>query len=185
MCIRTLGQLTKNLDFEVPLWFIRSFNGCLLSSYYEYEHNKILYLAYKNAGCPVQLEFQINSKQLSSVSMCYAILRHISKSPTYEPSSCELSKMWTCIALTSGVSEIAACLPGSGRCPGGGNGSPLQYSSWRFSWTGEPGRLQTMGSQRDKHKWLTLSLSLHFTGLNFIYTCTFGRSFSIECKIQV
>ena len=76
-------------------------------------------------------------------------------------------------------------IPGSGRCPGGGNGSPLQYSSWRFSWTGEPGRLQTMGSQRDKHKWLTLSLSLHFTGLNFIYTCTFGRSFSIECKIQV
>ena len=86
------------------------------------------YLANKNAGCPVQLEFQINSKQLSSVSMCYAILRHISKSPTYEPSSCELSKMWTCIALTPGVSEIAACLPGSGRCPGGGNGSPLQYS---------------------------------------------------------
>ena len=32
-----------------------------------------------------------------------------SKSPTYEPSSCELSKMRTCIPSTSGVSEIAAC----------------------------------------------------------------------------
>ena len=34
-----------------------------------------------------------------------------SQSPTYEPSSCELSKMWTCIPSTSGVSEAAACPP--------------------------------------------------------------------------
>ena len=37
--------------------------------------------------------------------------RPYSKSPTYEPSSCELSKMRTCVPLMSGVSEIAACLP--------------------------------------------------------------------------
>ena len=32
------------------------------------------YLANKNAGCPLKLEFQSNSKQLSSVSMSYAIV---------------------------------------------------------------------------------------------------------------
>ena len=37
-------------------------------------------------------------------------------------------------------------IPGSGRSPGEGNGSPLQYSSWRIPWMEEPGRLQSMGS---------------------------------------
>ena len=27
-----------------------------------------------------------------------------SKSPTYEPSSCELSKMWTCVHMSNHVS---------------------------------------------------------------------------------
>ena len=31
-------------------------------------------------------------------------------------------------------------IPGSGRSPGGGNGSPLQYSSWKIPWTEDPGR---------------------------------------------
>ena len=34
-----------------------------------------------------------------------------SKSPTYKPSSCELSEMRLCIPSMPGVSEIAACLP--------------------------------------------------------------------------
>ena len=34
-----------------------------------------------------------------------------SKSPTYESSSCKLSKMWTCVPSTSGMGEIAACSP--------------------------------------------------------------------------
>ena len=33
------------------------------------------------------------------------------KSPTYQPSSCLLSKMGMCVPLKSGVSEIAACPP--------------------------------------------------------------------------
>ena len=32
---------------------------------------------------------------------------HYSKSPPYEPSSCKLSKMQTCISSVSGMSEIA------------------------------------------------------------------------------
>ena len=38
-------------------------------------------------------------------------------------------------------------IPGSGRYPGGGNGNPLKYSSWRISWTEEPGRLKSMELQ--------------------------------------
>ena len=47
--------------------------------------------------------------------------------------------------------EFMGSIPGSERSPGEGNGYPLQYSSWRIPWTEEPGRLQTMGSQRVGH----------------------------------
>ena len=50
-------------------------------------------------------------------------------------------------------------IPGSGRSPGEGNGNPLQYSCWKIPWMVEPGRLQSMGSQRVRHDWMT-SLSL-------------------------
>ena len=42
-------------------------------------------------------------------------------------------------------------ITGSGRCPGGGHGSPLQYSCLETPWIEEPGRLQSMGSQRVRH----------------------------------
>ena len=42
---------------------------------------------------------------------------------------------------------------------GEGNGTPPQYSCWKIPWTEEPGRLQSMGSRRDRHNWAT-SLSL-------------------------
>jgi len=38
-------------------------------------------------------------------------------------------------------------IPGLGRCPGEGNGNPLQHSPW----TEEPDRLQSMGLQRVGH----------------------------------
>ena len=40
---------------------------------------------------------------------------------------------------------------GSGRSPGVGNGNPLQYLPGRIVWTEDPGRLQSMGSQRVGH----------------------------------
>ena len=42
----------------------------------------------------------------------------------------------------------ASSIPGVGRSPGGGNGYPLQYSCLKNSMTEEPGRLQSMRSQR-------------------------------------
>ena len=43
-------------------------------------------------------------------------------------------------------------IPGSGRSPGEGNGiSHSSILAWRIPWTEKPGRLQSMGSQRDGH----------------------------------
>ena len=42
----------------------------------------------------------------------------------------------------------AGLIPGLGRCPGEGNGNPLQYSCWKVPWTEKPGGLQSMGSQK-------------------------------------
>ena len=42
-------------------------------------------------------------------------------------------------------------IPESGRYPGEENGNPFQYSYLGNSMTEEPGRLQSMGSQRVRH----------------------------------
>ena len=42
-------------------------------------------------------------------------------------------------------------IPGLGRFLGEGNGNPFQYSCLENPWTEEPGRLQSMGSQRVGH----------------------------------
>ena len=42
-------------------------------------------------------------------------------------------------------------IPGLERSPGEGNGNPLQYIAWKIPWTEEPGRLQSMGSERVKY----------------------------------
>ena len=42
-------------------------------------------------------------------------------------------------------------IAGSGRSPGGGNGSPLQYSCLENPWTEEPGGLPSITLQRVRH----------------------------------
>ena len=42
-------------------------------------------------------------------------------------------------------------VPGLERSPGEGNGNPLPILAWKIPWTKEPGRLQSMGSQRVRH----------------------------------
>ena len=42
-------------------------------------------------------------------------------------------------------------IPGLGRSPGEGNGNPLQYSCLENPIDGEPGGLQSTGSQRVGH----------------------------------
>ena len=54
-----------------------------------------------------------------------------------------------------------------------GNGTPLQDSCLENPWTEEPGRLQSMGSLRVRHAWMT-SLSL-FTFMHWRRKCTHSR----------
>ena len=42
-------------------------------------------------------------------------------------------------------------IPGSGRSPGEGNGNHSTILAWKIPWTEDPGRLQSMGSQRVGH----------------------------------
>ena len=49
-------------------------------------------------------------------------------------------------------------IPGSGRSPGEGNDNHSSILAWKSPWTEEPSRLQSMGSQRVGHDWVT---SLH------------------------
>ena len=45
----------------------------------------------------------------------------------------------------------AGLIFGSGRCPGGWHGNPLQYSCWKIPWTKEPGGLWSIGLNRVGH----------------------------------
>ena len=42
-------------------------------------------------------------------------------------------------------------IPGLGRSPEEGNGTHSSILAWKIPWTEEPGRLQSMGSQRVGH----------------------------------
>ena len=42
-------------------------------------------------------------------------------------------------------------IPGTGRSPGEGNGSPSHILAWRIPWTEEPGKVQSMGLRRARH----------------------------------
>ena len=53
-------------------------------------------------------------------------------------------------ATAEGVRDTGS-ITGSGRSPGEGPGSPLHILAWRIPWTEEPGRLQSIGSQRVGH----------------------------------
>ena len=50
----------------------------------------------------------------------------------------------------------------SGRSPGEGNGNTLRYSCLENSMDREPGGLQSMGSQRVRHDWMTNTFTFNY-----------------------
>ena len=52
-------------------------------------------------------------------------------------------------------STVTSSIPGSGWSPGEGNSNPLSILAWEIPRTEEPGRLQSMGSHRVEHNWVT------------------------------
>ena len=61
-------------------------------------------------------------------------------------------------------------IPGLGRHPGGGKGSPPQYSC-QYSSTEEPGGLQFMGLHRVRHDWTTNSAHHRYLASWFCLNC--------------
>ena len=56
-------------------------------------------------------------------------------------------------------------IPGLGRAPGEGMADHSSILAWKISWTEEPGGLQSIGSQRVEHDWVTNTyLHDHITG---------------------
>ena len=51
----------------------------------------------------------------------------------------------------AGSVRYAGLIPGLGRSPGEGYGSPIQFLAWKIPWTEEPGGLQSIGWQRVSH----------------------------------
>ena len=66
------------------------------------------------------------------------------------------------LPASAGDTGDMGSIPGSGRFPGIGNGHPLQYSCLETPRTEEPGRLQSMGSQRAGRDWVTEQLQPTF-----------------------
>ena len=84
-------------------------------------------------------------------------------------------------------------IPGSGRCPGVGNGNPLWYSAWKIRGQRKPGGLHSKALRRVVHDWALThlfpwivyslnSLSFCFSGKNLIFP---PRIFSLDIRFLV
>ena len=100
-----------------------------------------------------------------------AMQTSFSRGPSYQSlfSACTVYN-WPCVQARMGfpggsVDEMQETFdPGAEEIPGEGNGSPLQYSCLGNPWTEDPGRLQSMGSQRVRHYRTTDTFSQFATG---------------------
>ena len=69
-------------------------------------------------------------------------------------------------SANAGDARVTGSIPGSGRSPGEGNNSHLQYSCLGNPMHKEAGGLQTMGLQRVRHDLATEQQSIIFYTLN-------------------
>ena len=54
------------------------------------------------------------------------------------------------LPANAGDVRDASLIPGLRRCPGGGQATHSNILAWRTPWTEEPGRLQSLGSQKSQ-----------------------------------
>ena len=79
---------------------------------------------------------------------------------------------------SSGIESACQCrrnkrcrfVPGLGRAPGEGNATHSRILAWKTPWIEEPGRLQSIESQRVRHDWSDLACMMHSDILCFIYS---------------
>ena len=68
------------------------------------------------------------------------------------------------LPANAGIARETGSVPGSGRSPPVGSGNHSSILAWKIPWTEEPGRLQSMGSQRVGHDWSDLAWVLDNSG---------------------
>ena len=66
------------------------------------------------------------------------------------------------LPTNAGDSRHLGSIPESGRSPGEEMATHSSILAWRIPWTEEPGRLQSMGSQRVEHDLSDQHFHLHF-----------------------
>ena len=81
-------------------------------------------------------------------------------------------------------------IPGSGRSPEEGNGIRSSILAWIIPWTEEPGALQSRGSQRASHDWVTkhacMNLPLQESNHMLLHLLTFNTPWeSSECRAEM
>ena len=54
-------------------------------------------------------------------------------------------------SANAGDTRDVSLIPGLGRSPGEGNATHSSILTWKIPWTEEPGRLQSLGSQRGRY----------------------------------
>ena len=54
------------------------------------------------------------------------------------------------LPANAGDARDLGSIPGSGRSPGEGTATHSSILAWELPWTEEPGRLQSMGSQKNQ-----------------------------------
>ena len=63
-------------------------------------------------------------------------------------------------------------IPGLGRSAGEGNGYNYSVLAWRILWTEEPEGIESMGSRRLRHNWVTKAFtSVHTYYVFIVYPC--------------
>ena len=89
-------------------------------------------------------------------SCCWSSDRTVTHITNYLP---KMSVVKNLPGNAGDVREVGS-IPGSGRSSGGGHGNPLHLFLPEESRTEEPGGLQSMGSQRVRHEWVTASTQM-------------------------
>ena len=76
-------------------------------------------------------------------------------------------------------------IPGWGRSPEEGNGNPTHSSilAWKIPWTEEHGSLQSMGLQRVRHNWVTITFTLQTDKNGYNLLMAFLWDISVSCSI--
>ena len=112
--------------------------------------------------CNYLTRLYLHMLQLSKGTKAVSLISDSFSPATFKPSIPREHNYWILIssshclsgkesASNAGATGDADSILGSGISPEGGDGNPLQYSCLENPWTEEPGRLQSMGSQRVRH----------------------------------